>query len=527
MKSKTLWTLFTVLTLAAAAFFFRDSIATVLESRVNAQTNTAGQVEGTVAIRPATDAAQVSAAGNIALAEEQPAVFRVEGTITEVAVDIGDEVATGDLLATLDTTDLERTVQQAELSVQASQIDLDQLLEPADESDIAAARAGLAAAQEQLAEVQAGSSAAELAAAQAALTAAQANYQDLLEGQSDAEITQASVELHKATLTLEQAQEAYNQIAYADTVGSSSQAMDLQEATIDYDAAKAAYDIATESASDAELQAALQSIKEAQAQLEDLDTTKADLVAAEAEVAGAEATLAGLLNGPTEAEVREAELAIKQARLDLQEAEAELAEARLWAPADGTVLSVEIAVGQQASSGLEAVTLADLSVLELPVYVAEIDISKVQPGQPASITIDALPDQVVRGVVDRIAPTSESDSGVVNYEVTIRLDDLNLDNIRPGMTAVATVASGNEEPGWLVPGNALTEFEGETTVVVVRNGQESRIEVTPGTSQGEWIIVQSPDLQAGDQVVGSVASFVDEDDNAGGGPFGGGPPPPN
>ena len=59
----------------------------------------------------------------------------------------------------------------------------------------------------------------------------------------------------------------------------------------------------------------------------------------------------------------------------------------------------------------------------------------------------------------------------------------------------------------------------------VRAGQEVRIEVTPGLAQGEWTVVQSPDLQVGDQVVGEVASFVDEAGNNQGGPFGG--PPPN
>jgi multidrug efflux pump subunit AcrA (membrane-fusion protein) len=170
--------------------------------------------------------------------------------------------------------------------------------------------------------------------------------------------------------------------------------------------------------------------------------------------------------------------------------------------------------------------LGDLSALELPVYVAEVDISKVQLGQPATITIDALSGQVFRGEVHRIAPTSESESGVVNYEVTIRLDPLNLDQVRPGMTAVATIADETEEPGWLVPTNALTEYEGESTVVVIREGQEVRVPVTPGDAQGEWTVVHAPGLQTGDQVVGEVASFVDEADNAQGrGPFGG--PPPN
>ncbi len=161
--------------------------------------------------------------------------------------------------------------------------------------------------------------------------------------------------------------------------------------------------------------------------------------------------------------------------------------------------------------------LADFTALELTVNVAEVDIPKVWLDQPAQITLDALPDQTFSGVVSRIAPTNASTEGVVNYPVTIRLDDRNLTGVRPGMTAVATLQGETLKTQWLVPTNALQEFEGTTTVEVVRNGQHSRVEVIRGASQGEWTVVQSPDLRAGDQVVGEVTSFVGQENNFGGG----------
>jgi multidrug efflux pump subunit AcrA (membrane-fusion protein) len=170
--------------------------------------------------------------------------------------------------------------------------------------------------------------------------------------------------------------------------------------------------------------------------------------------------------------------------------------------------------------------MADLTALELTVNVAEVDISKLREGQPASVTIDAVPDQVFTGEVVWIAPSSESDSGVVNYPVTVRLNDVDLAaGSRPGMTAVATIADERMEAGWLVPSSSLVEFEGETSISVIRNGQRVRVTVTPAQTQGEWTVVQSSDLQAGDKVVGEVASFLDEENGFGGGrgPFG--PPP--
>ncbi len=533
MKSKKFWVIIVALiVLGGAAFFFRNSISNVMGGDSNAQANTTELTESAIAIRPAIDTVQVSATGNIQLVEQQSAVFEGSGIIAEVYVDVGDQVAVGDLLLALETDDLERAVRQAELALAVSQNQLDQLLEPATQADIDAAWADLAAAKESLADLQEGPTESERAAAEANLTAAQASYRELLAGLSEAEMTQLSADLHKAYLTLQQAQEAYNEIAYRGDIGQTQQAMDLQTATIDYDTAKAAFDVATASASQSELMDAQRAIVEAQVQLESLETTKADLLSAEAQVASAQASLTSLLNGPTEGEMRDAELAIEQSQLDVESAQADLDKAELRATIDGIVLSVDVEVGQKTTSDLSsALIIGDLTTLELPVYVAEVDINKVELGQPVNIAVDALPDQIFTGAVSRIAPISESTSGVVNYEVMVRLNDLNVeDGVRPGMTAVATILSDDAANAWLVPSSALIEFEGQQYVRLVRdNGQPNRVAVTPGTSQGEWTVVESEELQAGDKVVGQVASYVDEEETRfgpgrGGGPFGGPPP---
>ena len=532
MSKKWIWIFVIIIALLGVGYFFRDNLLQLTGGQEGGFTAAAqtgsdqrgGENQATITVRPATNSAQVSAAGNIEIADQISAVLQVEGVVDEVRVEVGDEVSAGDLLVALDTTDLERAIQRAEIALDVSQTQLDKLLEPAQPADIASARANLASVQESLAEIKAGPSEAEIAAAEAALVAAQERYQELLDGASEAELVQLSVELHKATITLQNAQDAYDRIAYRGDIGSTQQAIDLQNATIDYEAAKAAYEVSTEPASQADLQEAIKAIRDAEQQLDTLrnQPTKSEIASAEAQIASAEAELANLLGDPSASDQREAELNLEQAQLDLEEAEAQLADARLRAPIDGTILTVDVQPGQNGSAGLEAISLADLTQLELTVNVAEVDISKVKEGQPAQITIDALPDRIFSGVVSRIAPSSASESGVVNYPVTIRLDDAGLEGVRPGMTAVTTIGSEIDKQEWLVPTNALQEFEGETTVTVVRNGRQTKVEVTPGASQGEWTVVQSPDLQAGDEVVGEVASFLNEDNGFGGprGPFG-------
>jgi HlyD family secretion protein len=536
MKSKKVWIgLIALVALLGAGFFFRGDIVSLVDdvtvATVNAQ-EPGGEFDPesipTTAIRPASDPAAVSAAGNIELSSQRPIVLEVAGLVTQVAVEVGDQVAVDDLLLTLDATDLERAVAQAELSLANAQVQLDQLLEASDAADIASAQASLASAQENLAEVQAGPSQAELAAAEANLAASQAAYQELLAGPSEAKLTQLSADLEKTMIDLQQAQWDYDAVAYTGD-GASSQAAALQQATIDYDAAKAAYEIAVEPASESELQDALSAIQSAQDQLDDLraQPTASELAEAEAQVASAQANLEDLLNGTGDAERRAAEISVEQAQLDLEEAQAELAKAQLVAPIGGTVLSVDVEVGEQASAGLSAVTLADLNTLELTVNVAEVDIGEIYLDQRAEITVDALPDEVFNGVVARIAPSSESESGVVNYPVTIRLTDPDLSGVRPGMTAVADILGEEMADSWLVPSSTVGELDGESVVMILRDGQPTPIRVTSQGTQGEWTVVQSTELKEGDEALGAVTSFLDEDSGSTDfGPGGGGIMPP-
>ncbi|MBN1219939.1 MAG: efflux RND transporter periplasmic adaptor subunit [Anaerolineae bacterium] len=528
-KKKWIWISLAVIAVLIGVGYFLGPNLLSMTSGANAQ---GVQPEApdlpTTIIRPATDNAQVDAAGNIEVVSQYSAMLRVAGIVTEVPVEVGDEVAIGDLLVAMDTVDLERAVKRAELTLASAQAQLDELLEAADPVDIASAQASLNSAREDLAEVQAGPSAEELAAAEATLAAAQERYQELVDGVSEEELIQLGVELQKMTLALQNAQDDYNRVAYKGDVGASAQATALQEATFDYEAAKAAYEEATKPASEADLQEALSSIQDAKHQLDTLrnQPTEAELASAEAQVASAEAQLADLLDGASESELQTAKINVAEAQLDLEEAQEDLARARLLSPIDGTVLAVDVEEGQKVTSdSLNAVTLTDLTELELNVIVAEVDIPKVRVDQRVEISLDALPGRTFNGTVSQIVPVSESDSGVVNYPVTIRLDEENLEGVLPGMTAVATIIDDTVEPGWLVPTTSVQEFEGENYVMVVRDGQRQRVQVTTGELQGEWMVVQSPDLKAGDEVVGQVTSFLDEDEGMPRGfMMGGGPP---
>ena len=531
-KKKWIWiSLAVIAILGVGGYFFMPNLMSTSTSRRDrtgaAQAAQAGDptstITSTVTIRPAADSARVSAAGNIDVTNRYSAMLRVAGIVTQVPVEVGDNVKKGDLLVAMDTADLQRAVDVAQLSMDSSQAALDKLREPSDPAKIAAAQASLASARENLAKVKAGPTAEQIAAAEATLKSAQQRYQDLVNGPTQAVLTQKAAALHKAEITLKDAQGAYDKIAYRDTVGESQQAIDLQNATIDYDTAKAAYEEATAAALPADLEDAQKNIATAKDDLNTLRSqpTKADLASAESQVASAESALADLVNGPSAADLKTAQINVEKAQLDLDQAKANLAQARLMSPIDGTVMDVGVSEGEKINTdSLNAVTLANLKELELNVIVAEVDIPKVKVGQPVEITIDALQGRTFKGIISKVVPVSETSSTVVNYPVTIRLTDANLDGVLPGMTAVATIIDQNAKTGWLVPTTSIYDYEGTKNVTVVRNGQRQRVQVTPGEVEGEWTVVQSPDLKANDAVVGKISSFINNNTGRG---FGGGP----
>ena len=215
-----------------------------------------------------------------------------------------------------------------------------------------------------------------------------------------------------------------------------------------------------------------------------------------------------LLNDADGTDIELEQLNVEMAQLDLQKAEADLAGAQLIAMTDGAVLSVDVAEGARVSPGTVAVTLADLSQLELLANVAEVDIPKISIGQLMDVTIDAFPGEMFTGVVSHIDPSSSSQQGVVNYPVTIRLTDGPLDDVLPGMTAVATLKSDMASDLWLVPTTAIQENNGESMVTVVRGEQQMLVPVKAEAVQGEWTVVRSAQLQSGDEVLGGTVSFA-------------------
>lgn len=451
----------------------------------------------------------VKATGRLEPRQEVALGFEINGTVAEVLVERGQPVRAGDPLVRLEGDDLLLQLAQA-------QANLAQVQAGARAEEIAAAEAVVRNAQANYDKVAAGTRAEEIAAAEASLRGARANYQELANGPEEDEITVAAANLRSAQVALQDAQRAYDEIAYADNVGESPQAAELQRATINYESALASYRLAVEGASQEQLTASWAQVEQAQAQLDRLNNgpTPEELAIAQARVDEAQAQLERLKNGPTPEEVTLAQNQVDQARLRLEQA-------TLTAPIEGVVTEVLVSVGERPA-GAAVILLADLSALHIDLPVDEIDLPAVRLGQPATITLDALPDTPLEGRVTAVAPAPiTSGSSVNSYEVTVALEGRH-PQARSGMTANVGIETDRRENVLVIPAHLIQvdKLRGQTYVNKLgSDGQPVRAEVVLGLRSGQTIEVKSG-LEAGDQVLAaSAAESLEASEAAGGGLF--------
>ncbi len=307
----------------------------------------------------------------------------LSGTIEQIYVVSGQRVKAGDLLVKIDDTDLRNALAKAEAS--------------------------LALLQAQIVNEEAPALAGDIAEAQANLESAQVELEHLLSLPAEEAITQAAADLRLREIELQQAQEAYDAVAYAEGIGLSPQAAELQRATLNYERAQAVYDEAVKPATEAQIAAARLKVVQAQNQLDKLLADPRP----EAQAVN-------------EAKLREAQLQVDEARLNLSKAQ-------LFAPWDGVVTAINAAPG--ISTNNASITIAQTKVLRFATSnFSERNLADIQVGDEATIFLKTYPGVPFPAVIYRIELESTAKDGDTAL-FTVYLDFNSGDfEVRPGMT---------------------------------------------------------------------------------------------
>lgn len=200
-------------------------------------------------------------------------------------------------------------------------------------------------------------------------------------------------------------------------------------------------------------------------------------------------------------------LAIALAQAQLSEANARLkltqdtlAGATIRAPFAGVVGAFSVDEGQSVGVNTAVVEIVDRSVLVVNAVVDEIDVLSIGVNAAASITMDALSGRVLQGTVSEIGEAANSQNGVVNYPIEVKITVPQGLSLREGLSATASVTIRSEQNALLVPVQAVGGSFTRPTVILVRGGKEQITEVQLGISDESWVAVLLG-IQDGDQVV--------------------------
>jgi multidrug resistance efflux pump len=170
----------------------------------------------------------------------------------------------------------------------------------------------------------------------------------------------------------------------------------------------------------------------------DVDEADAQLGAAQSEVEAAQREVERLKDGPDPQTLQVTEARLKNAQSQLDAARAALSDLELRAPFDGTISRLMLHPQEWVPSGQPVVLLADLTSLQVETTdLSEIDVARIQVGNLADVTFDALPDVKVQAGVVRISPKAAEGAGV-NYTVVIKLLEIPA-RLRWGMTAFVDI----------------------------------------------------------------------------------------
>jgi HlyD family secretion protein len=199
------------------------------------------------------------------------------------------------------------------------------------------------------------------------------------------------------------------------------------------------------------------------------DSQKAAWQTAQAGLAQAQARVA-----QAKAQKDSADRHITQNAANLTHAADVLQKTTYAAPYDGMITNLPVregetvVIGIQNSPGSTLMTLADMSVITAEVKVDETDIVNVRLGQPAEVTIDAIPKKSFKAVVTEIGnnaivrstgvSTSQQTSAsqeAKDFKVVVTLQDPP-ENLRPGLSATAKVTTATRSGALTIPIQAIT-----------------------------------------------------------------------
>ena len=499
-----------VVAAAAAAFLLRGRFV-----RPVSLPAASGSYVRTVTLQKGTLEDSISATGTVQSSDVSNVTTDLKYTVKTVNVQVGDSVEEGDVICTLDTSELEESIQKLQESLADAKAEAQKQYEKA-QASLTEAEENVKSTYDDMKEAEDERDSAKSAYETAA--AAVKGYQ--------AEVDAANADLLTKLNARQAALDAYT--AAGGTVDENGDP--VTSATSE--AASTAADLSALAdalvKANGEYKSAEQTLKTAEANLQTAQSasnyTALSSAYNQAQTAYEQAKTTyenAIKTSETAEESRDTALENynKAGESDeLEELQSQLEKCTLKAETSGKVTAVNATVGSAIEG--TAATIQDTDSLKISITIAEYDIDSVSEGMHAVITSDVI-DGEINGTLTQISPTASgggSSSSTFSAEVTV--DDEN-SGLLIGTNAKVQIIQSTTEDVFTVPLDAIEEKEDGTSVIYVQSGEENgepvfeEVQVVVGATNDYYAEVSGVDLEEG-MIVRASASLEEATEEVGG-----------
>lgn len=444
--------------------------------------------------------------GTINAADSYTVKSLVTGTVLTADFELGDSIEKGDILYTIDISDVENNLASAQLSVEQAQRNYD------DAADMQNVRTRISGEVSSFAvaagdAVQAGQTVATIRDTSVMLLAVDfpaAEAQSFVAGQAAQVMPDTTFETLNGTI---------RSVSGADPSGDAS----LMTCTVTI-AVPNAGSLTTAQAAVAQVNG-VSSLNSAHFTYQREETvvaaasgTVSELCVKEGSTVRQDDVILRITGKDLDKQTRNAADSLRAAELQMSSAEKTISHYTIDAPISGTIVDKKVKAGDKLSANDTAMqnlcTIYDMSYLEMKLNVDELKIRSLEVGQEVDITADAVPGETYKGVISSILVAGTTANGSTSYPVTVRIDDMG--ELLPGMNATAKITTASVKNVLALPNAALVR--GSYVLVTkdspsAANAETSMtapdgyvyVKVTTGISDDDYIEVKSG-LQEGDTI---------------------------
>lgn len=475
---------------------------------------------------------EVSATGEVELAEEVDLRFKTSGIVERINVKVGDRVNKGAYLIQLSSGEVQSQFLQAQASYNQAKAKLDQLLAGATTEEIRVTEQVLENARIALedAEIEAdndlqqdyNSALVDLVNASSKCNKALADLRDMeriyfyrstsLDNTFREKRSSARAAFEDADELVDKALEdpTYENIDTAlielnSAAGKVIDALDYTKTAMSDPSIRedvAAADRTTIDTDITNTNTVYSNINDAQADIANQKiANQTDINTAEATYNKAKADLEELEAPPRPVDIAIYQADVEKYRANMSEFNQKLRDASIVAPFSGVVAKIDTRIGEVVSANDKVVaSLISPGNFQIRADIPEADIRKVGLNNPVEITLDAFPEEIWQAQVVEIEPVETVIEGVVYYRIKILFEEAG-EKVRSGMTADVTIETGRKKDVLYVPQRSIVFKNNVKFVRVLKGDGFEEIEVETGLKGNEGQVEIISGLEEGQEVV--------------------------